>query len=372
MRTGTELPQFPFKPENRSCCGGRIEDKRLVFQKGKQRELLANFMQRHSLGITAFGRLIKVSKTTARDYFSEKNNIRLSTFQKLISVDESANEFKKFIEKEMPLNWGARKGGFAASSLIDERATYFARIREIKRVKNLHRTDIRNGIIHTFLKQPKEKIRVKSVEEYYPIEHQAGAGFCENLAKFIAHVQADGCQPKNTNTFSYANQNLHLIFEFSDVALKLFKVKPWRTCKQPGLYCAGFANKGVKKFLRGIKFYSIDWEVPYFVKTGDANAKASYLRAFFDDEGSVVFSPHGKNLDRVISMMLINKNGVLELIELLKCFEIECKFHGPYKEKYYELKISGKQNLIKFYERIGFIGLDKQKKLMGAINSYLS
>ncbi|MBI4210866.1 MAG: hypothetical protein HY544_05165 [Candidatus Diapherotrites archaeon] len=383
-RTGNEPPAEVLKSQKHGSVGGEMEgrtitvseefkDCRLEFAKGKQRALFTYFFEAHGFTQLRLGQTLGISKTTVRGYFHERNNVRLSTFNKLAAIDVSARQFENFIEKRLPINWGARKGGYATSALIEDKAAYFAKIREIKRLKNLHRADIKNGILLMF-HEPKIKqkiLPIHRVDEYYPIEKQEGNGLHENLAKFIAHVQADGCQPKNTNTFSYVNTNIHLIFEFCDLVQKLFRLKNQKISKRRNIFYVGFSNKSVAKFLEGLKFYSIDWEVPYFVKIGSEKTKASYLQSFFDDEGSVIFVPHKKCFDRAISMMLINKNGVLELIELLKCFEIECNFHGPYKGKYYELKITGKENLIKFYERIGFISLNKQRKLMEAINSYL-
>lgn len=111
------------------------KDKRLVFAKGKQAELINYFLNKYGLSLRQLGVFLGVSKSTICDYLSERTNIRQSTFQKLCEFDEKANEFNAFIEKRLPLNWGASKGGVSRESLIVDKSAFYARLRKIKAAK---------------------------------------------------------------------------------------------------------------------------------------------------------------------------------------------------------------------------------------------
>ena len=130
------------------------------------------------------------------------------------------------------------------------------------------------------------------------------------FAKFIAHVQADGCYSKKTNAIRYFNKDLNLITQFNEMVMGIFGIKPWKTHKAKTSYETGFRNKNICALLFGFKFGSIDWEVPGFVKNGSEKVKSGYLQAFFDDEGSIVFRKRKWGFDREVKMMLINKNGL--------------------------------------------------------------
>ncbi|GEM_PF-1507687 len=112
-----------------------MEDSRLKFEKGKQKELFAYFSNTYKLSCYDLADMLGVSKTTILDYSNEINNIRSTTFQKLVSIDPKARDFEKFIEEKLPLNWGAKKGGVATSRLVKDKDSYYYKLRAIKRFK---------------------------------------------------------------------------------------------------------------------------------------------------------------------------------------------------------------------------------------------
>ena len=75
-------PESEFKPKKQNYLGDRIEDKRLRFRSGKQRELFDFFFKKHNLTPTKISKKLEVGRKTVSDYFNEKSNIRLSTFKK--------------------------------------------------------------------------------------------------------------------------------------------------------------------------------------------------------------------------------------------------------------------------------------------------
>jgi intein/homing endonuclease len=192
----------------------------------------------------------------------------------------------------------------------------------------------------------------------------------ESFARFIAHVQGDGCFSKERDTIRYFNQEMDLINDFSKSVHAVFgincgKIYHGKTCLH-----IGFRNKKIAKGLSEYSFGSKNWFVPAFVFEGSKKVIAAYLQAFFDDEGSAVFSKRKWGHNRSVQMQSINKNGLRQLRALLLTLGILAKLNGPYKEKYYELKITGKENLIKFSKEVNFVHKRKRENLKNAIETY--
>lgn len=125
-------PQKPLKYKSGFSNGEGMEDKRLVFEKGKQRALFQYLFENYKWSHRKVAELIGVTRHTVTDYFNEKNNIRLSTFQKLTSIDKNIIGFEKYIEKQMQINWGAKKGGKERAKLIENKGEFYSRLRAFK------------------------------------------------------------------------------------------------------------------------------------------------------------------------------------------------------------------------------------------------
>ncbi|GEM_PF-1217087 len=110
-RTGNEPSPEVFNQQNQIVLGERLEDKRLVFQKGKQKELFAYFLSKYGWSHKELGRRIGFQRRNITSYFNERLYIKLSTFDKLVELDSEAKQFEPFIEEYLPLNWGTIKGG---------------------------------------------------------------------------------------------------------------------------------------------------------------------------------------------------------------------------------------------------------------------
>lgn len=192
----------------------------------------------------------------------------------------------------------------------------------------------------------------------------------ELFANFIAHVQGDGCFSRERGAVRYFNQEMDLINDFSNSAEKIFGIKCGKIYSGKTCFHIGFRNKKIANKIKKYYFGSKEWVVPKFVLFGSKKVVAAYLRAFFDDEGSVIFLKRRWGYDRAIQMQSINKKGLKQLQKLLIRFKIDSKLNGPYKEKYFELKIMGRKNLIKFSEKINFVHKGKKNKLKKSIETY--
>lgn len=110
---------------------------------------------------------------------------------------------------------------------------------------------------------------------------------------------------------------------------------------------------------------SKSWEVP---KNIEGNQKAVWIKAFADCDGTI----YDKNYNRYVAIDPINLKGLKQISKILEEFNIKNKIYIiNYKGKTsYRLKISRKDNLIKFNKIIGFNHPKKKRKLIKAINSY--
>lgn len=198
-----------------------------------------------------------------------------------------------------------------------------------------------------------DKVRLKGVKN------------CDiKLASIIAHLQGDGYISRKC--LGYVNTNFDLINAFKGDIEDVFNVRgsvrfEKRISVLPGGY---ISKKGIYRYrIRSIKIaeYLKDKikEQKTFIKT--VEQKQAFIRALFDDEGSV-----GK---KRISIGMTNK----PLLLLIKAFLLELGiktgslwWRKPRKKgwkDYYVFTISEKNKLQTFYEKIGFLSKTKQHKL---------
>jgi intein/homing endonuclease len=112
------------------------------------------------------------------------------------------------------------------------------------------------------------------------------------------------------------------------------------------------------------------WRVHENIFAADYDIKSAFLRGIFDAEGSV--NPW------VISLDIVCKEAIEDLKSLLKSLHIESKIHRytesltGYKPRaiFYRLTISGKENLTKYAQKVGFFIDRKQAKLSQQLMSY--
>ena len=143
-----------------------MEDKRIKFKKGKQKELVQFLLKRNDFTQYALAEKLNIHKRRISDYFNEKVNMRLSTFQKITSIYPDTNWFNKFVENKLPLSWGARLGGFSRARQITDKGGYYAWIRGIKTIRELEKAkQTKVGLnSHPLIEQLKaEKVDLESI-----------------------------------------------------------------------------------------------------------------------------------------------------------------------------------------------------------------
>ena len=124
-------------------------------------------------------------------------------------------------------------------------------------------------------------------------------------------------------------------------------------------------NKISKEILNLGKIGSRVWEVP---KKLNRLQKIIWVRSFVDGEGSV----GNFNYHRYVVVDSINGKSLKEVSLILTSLGIENKFYRFVFRGYvfYRIKISKKENLVRFHKIIGFNHPKRQKKLEEAIKAY--
>ena len=193
--------------------------------------------------------------------------------------------------------------------------------------------------------------------------------FDGNLAVIHAYLCADGYVTKNLLTqkhkyyhIGFRNTNFILLKDFQRRFEKVFGIKP-RLIE--GERCIVQNKELYEKLIEKFKsFYSKSWQMPLL----DNNLSRKWLRAFFDCEGWVFCKNHQ---NRHIGLDSINEKGLDQIIQILNNLGIKTIKKINKKRKIFRIFIYGKENLIAFEKRIGFLHPEKSKKLKMTINNFM-
>ena len=193
-----------------------------------------------------------------------------------------------------------------------------------------------------------------------------------NKAKIIAHLQADGgfyLRGAKGNVVRYFNNDMTLIGDFRKAIYKVYDIKAWKPSKGRTCWETGSGTTPVLSDLSKYSLGTKNWKIPKSIIEGKDGVKAVYLRAFFDDEASVVLRKKSRGWDREVKVFSVNYNGLKQIVRLLKNFGISASIYGPYRGKYFELRIMKKADLITYFRKIGFNSCPKKKMLLTIVKS---
>lgn len=167
-------------------------------------------------------------------------------------------------------------------------------------------------------------------------------GWTNGLIFLTAHFMFDGEITKGSCI--YHNRNKALIDRVKCLMRKIFSLQPRNLFnKETGVYRISYHYVELMNYVK-----KKAQKLTKYIRIASLREKKIFLRVFFDDEGSVSFEK--KRSKRRIRGYQHNLE-ILKLIQkLLKNFNIESKVN----EKYKEIIISRKPNLIKFRDQINF------------------
>lgn len=163
-------------------------------------------------------------------------------------------------------------------------------------------------------------------------------GWTKELISLVAHFILDG--EIQTHSCIYNNRNVALIDSVKFLMKKMFNLQPYDWLnKKTGVHRISYHYVELADYMR-----EKAQELKKYIRTASLPEKKTFLKAFFDDEGSVHFD---KKLVRGFQHNL----EILKLIQdLLKDFDIKSKIDN----KYQEIIVSRKANIIKFRDEINF------------------
>ena len=193
-------------------------------------------------------------------------------------------------------------------------------------------------------------------------------------ARIIAHLIGDGCVYKSNHDYNikYEVKDLESLNSFEKDMLSVYGLKLTKGFKE-----SGFTGKPVpflrlrsklayEDLLKYSTYKSKDWKIKSKILQSSKQIKKEFLKAFFDDEGSVV--PEGKK--GIIKLYSINKEGLQQIQKMLLEFDVDSKLDSGYgaKRNVYALLI---KDLNKFNKEIGFNLKRKQSKLKQLRQKYI-
>lgn len=165
-------------------------------------------------------------------------------------------------------------------------------------------------------------------------------GWTPELIFLIAHFMFDG--EATRRSCIYHNRNKSLITQVASLMKEVFRLQShnWLN-KETGVHRISYHYVELADYIRDRAE-----KLKRYIKIASLLEKKIFLRAFFDDEGCV-YKHRNKRLVRGFQHNL----ETLKLIQkLLKDFDIQSRID----EKYQEIIISRKPNLIKFRNKINF------------------
>jgi len=185
-------------------------------------------------------------------------------------------------------------------------------------------------------------------------------------ARLIGHLIGDGCvyQHKTDYNIKYEVIDHDLLNQFEEDLIFVYGLKP-----EFGYNPSGKTKKSIPYFRLRSKlafedlknycdFFSDKWTVPLQILKANDEIKIEFLKALFDDEGSVI--PQGKNTE--VRLYSINSDGLKQIQELLMQFNLNGKITSGYgsKRNVYALIL---KNVRLFASKVNFNSIRKKTKL---------
>ncbi len=188
------------------------------------------------------------------------------------------------------------------------------------------------------------------------------------LASVLAKLYCNGCiEKKNSYTATYYNLCYKLISEFKENVSACFGIVPFYE-RKTHLYWVRIPNIISRTLYEKFQLYR--HRVPIQVMKANSEIKGAYLRAVFDDEGSVN-KIHGQ-----IRLKMKHKTFLKDIQCLLRDLDIEysglTKSVSGFGHEAWQFSITCRYNFSKFYKSIGFSHPDKLEKLQNRLESYIT
>ncbi|MBN2453927.1 hypothetical protein JXB11_00100 [Candidatus Woesearchaeota archaeon] len=198
-----------------------------------------------------------------------------------------------------------------------------------------------------------------------------------SMASLIGHVFGDGYIGNKKRQFEYCNDNPNLLAEVKKHLRVAFGLEPMTERANRIGYSSIVGEILVAFGSHVAPKVKSEKQIPEWIKSGPKEYKASFLKALFDDDGSVLYSEgynaKGVNFYQIREKNILQKSHQLldEIKQLLQEFEI---FPGePHLRKTYfshgeehaisYINITNYKSILNFYSKIGLADGDKNNRL---------
>lgn len=184
------------------------------------------------------------------------------------------------------------------------------------------------------------------------------------LCKLIGYHITDGCYELNRgkkNGIQFTNTNPDLIDDYKKVVNSLFDINPGVTMSKH-VASVRVVSKQVKEFMQyldpNLMEKGIKKVIPGRIMKCRNGDIAFLLRALFDGDGTIV---NVKRNGCRVSLVTENRKLADQVTELLLRFGIVSSIYED--RAFFKVDICGQENLLKFYQNIGFLSRKKQLRL---------
>lgn len=185
-------------------------------------------------------------------------------------------------------------------------------------------------------------------------------------ARLIAHLIGDGCVYKCRTDYNikYEVKDIDLLNQFEDDLFYVYGLKPTLGFNPSGKtgnlipYVRLRSKRAFEDLKTYCEFDSSNWSVPTQFSCADKDIKIEFLRALFDDEGSVI--PQHNNA--IVRLYSINLTGLLQVKAMIEELDIPLKIVPGFGDKRNVYAITIKDIKL-FYDKLGFHSIRKQARL---------
>ncbi|MEK6946800.1 MAG: LAGLIDADG family homing endonuclease [Nanoarchaeota archaeon] len=197
------------------------------------------------------------------------------------------------------------------------------------------------------------------------------------MASLVGHVFGDGYIGKKKRQFEYCNDNPSLLNEVRNYVREIFVLEPM-TERRNRIGYSTIVGEVLELFGAHLapKIYS-NKTIPNWVKYGNSELKIAFIKALFDDDGSVMYSKNynakGINFYQIRdkSKLQSSHEFLSEVRELLKEFSIMAG--KPHLRKFYRINgeehaisyinVTDYKSILNFYYKIGLADGEKFNRL---------
>ncbi|MGC9599477.1 MAG: LAGLIDADG family homing endonuclease [Minisyncoccia bacterium] len=264
-----------------------------------------------------------------------------------------------------------RQQGFTLGEIITE--TNIPKSTAFYHIKNLAKSNYLKGRLLAINRAKQKTLtdgrRGKSVKPYsYRVPLEWNAAF----VGLVAHFMFDGEISRVSSIYNNRSRTLvNNVISLMDTVLGVSDYKLLR--KPDGVLRVSYHHVEIAAFLR-----QKVRELLSYIRGGSYEEKTAFLKAFYDDEGNVTFTPRKR--------IVRGYQHSLEILQLVKELLADLGIASRMEARFYELCISRRADLLRFRDVINFSdgvcinglrsnsvwkeSLEKKEILERLINSY--